>query len=190
MKEHRNGPWALLAFAAFVLWPQTASADAGLPMIVLIWPASWLAFVPIVVVEAAVARRMLRFSWRDAGLLSLVANAWSTIVGIPLTWVGMLVVEWVAVLGVQPLPASAHWVALPFMAPWFLPTAKGWDVFAAAAVLCVPFYFVSFRIEARSACRRVSREDAMRWAKVANLFTYGPITLALVAAAVVAWFHR
>ena len=193
MSIPRGLEWAVVAFAAIAFWPSTASADVGLPMIFLVWPASWLLFVPVVIVEAAVARRLLTLTWRKAGALSLVANAWSTIVGIPVTWLALLLVEFLVSLGLWHADHAAHslprWVALPFIAPWFLPTPNGWDVFAAAAVLCVPFYFASVRIEAWSARHRVSRGGALRWARVANLFTYVPIALALVASAVVAWFR-
>lgn len=194
MTKLRNGGWALFAFALFMLWPRTASADIGLPMIFVVWPASWFAFIPVVMVEAAVAHRILRLSWRDASVLSLAANAWSTVVGIPLTWFALVVVEYVLSLGLYrsnlPDHSTARWIVAPFMAPWFMPTSNGWDVYAAGAVLCVPFYFASVRIEAWGARHRVSREDALRWAKVANLFTYVPITLALVVAAIVAWLRR
>lgn len=60
-----------------------ALADVGLPMLVVAWPTAWILFVPVVLVEALVARKMLSLSARDALKLSLVANTWSTLSAFP-----------------------------------------------------------------------------------------------------------
>ena len=33
-----------------------ARADVGVPMLAVVWPIAWIAFVPVVLVEAAIAR--------------------------------------------------------------------------------------------------------------------------------------
>ena len=66
---------AVLALVAF--WPTSAQADAGIPMLTLVWLLSWMAFVPIVLIEAYLAWRMLDMSFGDAVKLSAKANAWS-----------------------------------------------------------------------------------------------------------------
>ncbi|WP_437752328.1 hypothetical protein [Sorangium sp. So ce1389] len=81
------------AGVAILLWPKAALANAGIPMIFLVWPASWIVFVPVVLVEAAVARRVLCLPTRDAIKLSLAANAWPTLAGIPVTWALLTVIE-------------------------------------------------------------------------------------------------
>ena len=50
----------------YVLAPATAQADAGLPMLVLLWPLSWIAFIPVVIIEAWIAKRILGLMWKQA----------------------------------------------------------------------------------------------------------------------------
>ncbi|WP_437630374.1 hypothetical protein [Sorangium sp. So ce854] len=178
------------AGVAILLWPKAALANAGIPMIFLVWPASWIVFVPVVLVEAAVARRVLRLPTREAIVLSLAANAWSTLAGIPVTWALLTVIEMAlgpTLLTTLPeLRAAPAWLLIPLYAPWLPPVKERWIGFAAAAFLCVPFFFASVWIEARSAGRRVPAADALRWAKRANVATYGFFLVALALAALVA----
>src|SRR5208337_3232173 len=76
----------LLALAA-LLFPVPTFADAGLPMIMIVWPAMIVLLVPIIAVEAMVARRKLTVPVEPAILISTAANGASTIVGLPLAWV-------------------------------------------------------------------------------------------------------
>ncbi|KYF49199.1 hypothetical protein BE04_08065 [Sorangium cellulosum] len=182
------------AGAAILLWPKAALANIGIPMLIFAWPASWIAFVPVVLVEAAVARRVLRLPTREAIKLSLAANAWSTLAGIPITWALLTVLE----MTVAPtlsrargdLGTAATLLMVPISAPWLGPVKESWRVLAAGAFLCVPFFFASVWIEARSAGRRVPAADALRWAKRANSATYGFFLVALALAALISWMSR
>ncbi|WP_437964287.1 hypothetical protein WMF04_31805 [Sorangium sp. So ce260] len=180
---------ALLSGAAVLLWPETALANAGIPMIYLAWPASWVVFVPVVLVEAAVAQRVLGLPTRDALKLSLAANAWSTLAGIPITWALLLLPEMLVglILSAFRLDPSTLAIALfaPLFAPWLPPVKEGWIVFAAGAFLCVPFFFASVWVEARSARRRVPAAQALRWARRANTVTYGFFLALLLLAALI-----
>jgi hypothetical protein len=180
-------------FATLVaLWPGSARADAGVPMLALVWPSAWALFIPVCVIEALVASRLFGLPFLQAAKLSLAANAWSTLVGIPLTWLALVLVEVAGGAGyslVDARPAPA-WVLLsPIFAPWLGPGAHRWHVFAAAAFLCVPFMLVSIRVERWSAAKRIPRGDARRWARVANLATYLPIIAILLALTVYARLH-
>ncbi|MGC4000105.1 MAG: RHS repeat-associated core domain-containing protein [Anaeromyxobacter sp.] len=44
-----------------VLLPTPARADAGIPMLALLWPASWVLFLPVVALEAWLARRIYEY---------------------------------------------------------------------------------------------------------------------------------
>ncbi|WP_437950001.1 hypothetical protein WME98_03715 [Sorangium sp. So ce296] len=184
----------LLSGAAILLWPKPALANAGIPMLVFAWPASWIAFVPVVLVEAAVARRVLRLPTREAIKLSLVANAWSTLAGIPITWALLTVLEMtvgpILSMARDDLGPAATLLMLPISAPWLGPVKEGWRVLAAGAFLCVPFFFASVWIEARSAGRRVPAADALRWAQRANAATYGFFLVALALFALISWMSH
>jgi hypothetical protein len=196
----RHGRRAALAVVTVLTigaaWP--ARADAGIPMLALIWPPAWLLLLIIVPVEAYFARRMLALDWRGALGLSARANLVSTLVGIPLTWFVLALVEfgtgyvmYLLRLGdadVSPLVQRA--VAITVLAPWLVPgdSLSGWIVPAAAAYLCIPFFFASVFIEDRVARRRLGPFDAplvRRWSWWANGFSYSVIFVVLVAVAVV-----
>jgi hypothetical protein len=170
--------------ALLLLLPATAHANAGVPMLAFVWPGFWLAFIPIVLIEALVARRVLGLALSDGLRVSLSANLWSTALGIPLTWLALLLPEMGAGYAVASLELEATgpgWYLLaPLMAPWLGPGATSWQVYAAAAWLCIPFCLMSMWIEGWAASRRLSREHARKWARAANLVTYGPATAALV----------
>jgi hypothetical protein len=161
-------------------------------MLALVWPSAWALFIPVCAIEALVARRLFGFPFLQAAKLAFVANAWSTLVGIPLTWLALVLVEFAGGAGaslVGPWPGGA-WVLLsPIFAPWLGPGAQRWQVFAAAAFLCGPFMLVSIRVERWSAAKRIPREDARRWARVANLATYLPIIAILLALAAYTRLH-
>jgi hypothetical protein len=171
-----------------MLWPIAARADAGVPMLGLVWPAAWALFIPIVLVETFIARRLLALPWAQCAKLTLLANAWSTLVGIPLTWLALFLIEVVGGLSVSlfEVESASAWLFLsPLFAAWLGPGARPWHVYAAAAWLCIPFMGVSMRVERWSAQKMVAPGPAKRWARLANLATYVPIFAALVFMAVV-----
>jgi hypothetical protein len=167
----------LLAFSS------VASADAGVPMLYLIWPGSWVLFVPIVVVEAIVARRLLDLAVGRSLALSAVANAASTLVGIPATWGALLLVEILATsggeaYGLDTVPRKI--LAFTVQAPWLIPYESdlGWLIPSAAIFLCIPFFFASVLIE-RFMARRMAPTcppgAVSRWSWRANLLSYSLI---------------
>jgi len=184
---------AVLLAVPVALWPAAAAADTGVPMLAVVWPLSWLAFPVIVLLEAVVAKRVLALSTKDSLALALSANAWSTFLGIPMTWIACVGIEIAAAVvfgatGIRPGRIGGAILA-PFFAAWLPPfggAEKTWWVYGAAAFLCVPFFFASVYIETRVASRRVPKDDARRWALRANALTYGLALLGLAVATVLA----
>jgi hypothetical protein len=173
---------AALVAVPVAAWSAPARADAGIPMLALMWPFSWLAFVPVVLIEAHVAARMFGLGHDDALKLALKANAWSTLVGIPATWFLLLLIELLTMWLLAGPPgspdATMSWILTPLLLAW-IPDSRPWAVAAIAAGLCVPFYFMSVWVEAWSARSRLPATDARRWARRANAITYGLCILVL-----------
>jgi len=180
-----------------------AHADVGVPMLAVMWPAAWLLLLVIVPVEGYFARRILSLDWRAALGLSLRANLVSTLVGIPLTWFVLLLVEFgtgyaVYLLKVDEASVPSvvqRAVAITVLAPWLGPGdwLSAWIVPAAAAYLCIPFFFASVLIENRVALRRLGPLEAPRvrkWSWYANGFSYSIIFACLVAWAINSAFSR
>jgi len=179
----------VLALAAALSAPAAAWADAGVPMLVLLWPAAWALLVPVVLLEAEVARRRLALPYRDGLRVAGVANAVSTFVGIPVTWGVLVVVELVATggraLGLGTL--AGRIAAVTVQSPWLIPYEADldWMIPVAALVLCVPFFFMSVFVEAFIARRLLASHapaHVRSWSWRANLASYGAI-VALGAAA-------
>ena len=167
-------------------------SGASESMLVVVWPASWLLFVPIVLVEAFVGARVLSLSyWRALKMVSL-ANLTSTLVGIPLTWLVLCMVRMLYPGNVIGEEASLRNVLVAAIAsPWLDPAAfqSRWMIPTAALALCVPFFFVSVWMEG-SVVRRFAPESvsdrAFRWSWRANLATYVPIGVGLLVAVCIA----
>jgi hypothetical protein len=153
----------------------------------------WALLVPVIILEAVLSRRILQVDWRHSFKLSALANAASTLAGIPLTWALLVVLEAFAgsVVGAFE-PRSPWWgvILFPFFAPWIAPpgpSPKGLvPVMLAAATLCIPFFFASRWIEYRIGIWLFGESlttQIWTWSKRANLWSYGLISAGLLAAA-------
>jgi hypothetical protein len=180
---------AVLATMALVT---PATADAGAPMLALVWPCAWVLLIPIILVEALVAVRVLRVTFPAGLKIAGIANLVSTFVGMPLTWVLLVLVQMSTggggAFGTHTLPQKI--LAVTWQSPWLI--ANESELYfrapAAAAFLCIPFFFMSVWVEnfvARRSFAKEERPNVLRWAWRANLLSYGlvillPLTVLLV----------
>jgi hypothetical protein len=149
----------LLSALLLCLVPSIAWADTGLPMIVFLWPLCLIALVPVILLEA-----MLIFEWtgraiKPQKIIAKVAyaNLFSTILGIPLAWglvfIVQLCVQLVRVytkIPVERMPETMQHLVLSVTMPAWLPylgDAPFWIPNVALFVLLVPAYLVTWRME-------------------------------------------
>ena len=86
--------YCLIAALAIMLIAATpAQANAGIPMLLLVWPAMWLLLLPIIVLEAAAATKILHVDFLQGVQIAGVANLVSTLVGIPITWLLLFIAQ-------------------------------------------------------------------------------------------------
>ncbi len=174
-----------LRLAAFcggvvLLAPASVQADAGVPMIAVLWPGFWVLLLPIVVLESVVARRVLGLNWLKAVQLSAEANLLSTLVGVPLTWGALVLIEMTALglggLLTQNPPAWLSYAMLPFMTPWLAPPSEDdlWVIPAAAAWMLVIMFFATVWLERRYVLWRTGANAgvARAWSWQANSLSY------------------
>jgi hypothetical protein len=185
----------VLAAGAVLALASPAWADVGLPMLVVVWPVSWVLLVPIVVAEWLVARRVVPAAVPKRFRGVVLANVVSTLVGIPVTWAGLVLVELVAGLLVSLTARQvrlgaevSNLLMVTLSAPWIPPfeSKLDWMVPAAALTLLVPFYFMSVAVEAR-VFQRVTdcpHDVARMWSRRANGISYGGLVV-LVAGVLV-----
>src|ERR1700681_5001783 len=98
--------------ALLVALPRLASANVGIPMLAYAWPVGWLILIPVILLEAVVARRVLRATWSSGLKIAGLGNFISTLVGIPLAWAAVLLIG-TAVQAVVPRSLRG-WAVAPF----------------------------------------------------------------------------
>ena len=181
----------LFALTFLILtWPSDALANAGIPMIALAMPGMVISFIPIVAIESWYLHKYLKVPFSRCLKVMTIANLESTIIGIPLAWLGMLLVEMAVAVIFMMMPDSitrannvfAAAFASIVGAAWLAPDEKYsyWAVPLACLVLLIPFYFVTWWYE-YSSVKRQMKEANPTILKVAtrnlNLLSYGFLAL-------------
>ena len=145
-------------------------ANIGVPMIFVQMPAMVCALIPIIIVEALLIRRWLTLPYRDAFRGVTVANLASTILGVPLAWLAMFIVELAVMYPVSMAAEHWHWKlespvvgVLGFIVSmaWLAPVERHihWMIPAASALLLIPSFVVSVWFERRICVRSWSESD-------------------------------
>jgi hypothetical protein len=174
------------AFAGVVLCCSPAHADAGLPMLALTWPIAIDALIPVILIEAYVFKcHGFPFLWSLKW--NAIANVASTLIGIPLTWGILFVLELAFGYSGLPWPGidtlAGKVLTLIVETPWLAPWGNAWPVWivpTAFLILLVAYFFVSWRVETmiiRSFNRDRDRKAISRACLRANLITYALLAL-------------
>jgi hypothetical protein len=151
-------------------------------MLALAWPLQWLAFIPVVAIECEVFRRNLRVPLRELVWPMAKANFHSTLLGIPLAWIGMLLIEFAAggALSLVPdaveIPRVVHYLMFPLMAAWVGDNI--WQAFGAYVILAVPFCVASIYIERRTLRHALGPHDRViidTLTRKANVLSYAAL---------------
>ncbi len=151
MRRLHNMRLLMLGISASML-ATNASADAGVPMLFVTFPSMLLALIPIVLLEVVVLGRVMKQGAASFAKSAAIANLVSTIVGIPLTWMALVLLEWMtggsAAFGLS--TTFQKFLAVTWQAPWLIPYEKQlyWMVPTASLFLLLPFFFASYLIEA------------------------------------------
>lgn len=178
MNKQKTG---LCIAALLTCWPDFASANAGVPMLALVWPAQWIGLLPIVLIEAAIFQFAGNVPWRQSVWPIAKANLLSTLVGIPLAWLALLVVQFTvsgAVISAVPADISGsamiRYLLFPLLAAW-APAGSSWEIYVAFLILAIPFCAVSIQVEGRylkSKFLRHDRKCLFAITRTANMVTY------------------
>lgn len=158
----------------------TVLANAGVPMLFWQLPVAAVALLPIVAVESLIAWPILQQRLLPVAGRVLTANALSTFVGIPLAWIGMVIVNIATTGGTvhefrTPMDAFK---SIVLQASWLIPYEDqlNWLIPAATLVLLVPYFFVSLFVERwwlKRSFGEVTYARVTLAAWVGNLVTYG-----------------
>jgi hypothetical protein len=163
-----------------------AQADIGLPMIAIYLPPAWLCFIPIVVIEAVVGIVRFKVAARRAFVAQTVANAVSTVVGLPVTWTVLAVMQLSCCGGAPGLDSPIKRLyAVTIQAPWLIPYESDlhWMVPAAFLVLTIPFYGMSVLSEylvVRRFFPDLPKRTTWAWVTRANALSYALLTVVML----------
>jgi len=175
----------VLAAAPLALFSPTADADIGVPLIAIFLPPMWLAFVPIVVVEAVVLARLLDISLAQAVTPAFLGNLFSTAIGIPLLWLVLAVMELICCGTARGLTTfGTRLYAVTIQSPWLIPYEQDlrWMIPCALVVMAIPCFAASVILEApvnRLFIRSVPSRSLWRATAAANLCSYVVLGLLL-----------
>jgi YD repeat-containing protein len=173
-----------------ILWPTHAFANIGLPMLAVYLPPAWLSLIPIIAIEAALGVWRFGVPPGPAFIAQAVANCLSTLVGLPLTWALLALIElcfFGTALGLSTAPRRVY--AVTVQAPWLIPYESDfwWMIPVSVGVLTVPFYAMSVVLE-YAVVRRLLPEfpqPALRsWVVRGNIVSYAALVLVLVTASI------
>src|SRR6516165_4976483 len=98
-------------------------ANAGIPMLFVQMPLLLITLPIVIAVEAALCRRWLGVSWKQAWKSAGIANVLSTLVGFPILWVALVVIQLVVGGGGVP-NLTEPWFSVytvTVQAAWLLP---------------------------------------------------------------------
>ncbi|HUS37552.1 MAG TPA: hypothetical protein VM680_19545 [Verrucomicrobiae bacterium] len=110
-----------------------------------------IALVPVVIIETIFAKRLINLPWKVVAKDISVANVWTTLLGVPIAWVIMLLVEILATRGhAWGMQSPVMMIAsVTLQAAWLIPYEEHifWMVPAALTFLLIPSFFISVWIE-------------------------------------------
>jgi hypothetical protein len=176
-----------------ILIPQNPTyllADVGLPMIFLTLPLMIGALIPVILLEVWITKPLLGMSYRRTASVVSVANVISTLAGIPLAWIAVLLLDYLvfAIATNLPMPNVHEGPVLEvfevvlFSAWTGGPDEPGfyWVAPVATMALLIPSFFASWYIEAFAIGKMVNAERSLvRSASLkANLVSYAFLLLA------------
>ena len=147
-------------------------------MIAAYWPPAWLALIPVVLIEALAGFRILRANFFRVLIASAAANLFSTVLGVPITWFVLALIELFAFGSARGFETPLQKLyAVTVQSPWLMPYGEQspWIVPVAAAVLSIPMYIMSVLSEyiiTRFFFRSLTRKIIWRWQLVGNAFSY------------------
>lgn len=177
----------LIIFTILLFYSSPAIANVGFPMLIIAWPGMIIALIPIIALESYCLRSMLKLPFAKSLKLMTIANLESTIIGVPLTWLALLLIEFIMGLagwlffkiGFELPKVLAYIFSITLGAAWLTPFADPqghWIVPAACLFLLIPFYFVTWYVEYRCLKKRIKKIKSTTLKRIVrniNLISYG-----------------
>jgi hypothetical protein len=162
-------------------------ANAGVPMLFLAFPFALYLLIPVIGLETWVARNVPNINAKRRFLGVLAANAFSTVVGWPIAWFVLVLLQIFVIPGARGaygLDTPLHAIAsVTLQAAWLIPYEDDlyWMVPSAAIVLMLPAFFITIPSEClvlRYCWPQVAASERRRFVWTANLVSYALLIVA------------
>lgn len=176
----------LLCLFAFTL---PVFANAGVPMLVIMWPPLVFSLLFIILIESYIVKKMTTLSFKKSLLENTLSNLFSTLLGVPLIWTLYLLFSFLfhfVIGGYLAKLFSAEtlktFIAVEIFftaltaAPWIPPySAKimTWAIPLSACFLIIAFFYVSWKTEEWLIHKRNPKLELKNSIFYANLASYG-----------------
>ena len=179
---HKLNKTTLVSLALLV--PGIAGANAGVPMLFLAMPAFIVSLLPIIAIETLYISKGLGLTPGQSLKTVSIANLVSTIIGVPLTWLLLVLVQLAtgggSAYGMNSVMGKV--LAVTWQAPWLIPYEDdlGWMIPFAGLVLLIPFFFTSCWSECfilKKLNKTLPSQIVKEKVRNANLITYLLLTL-------------
>jgi hypothetical protein len=130
-------------------------------MLPFAYPVIVVLLLPVIAIEAIYIKIRLRTSWKSTIAATAKANAFTLILGFPVTWLIFLLLEMIvySALFFSGIEDKIHWTLNPHLsdlvivvtsAAWMGPVEEKWALPVAFVVLLIPSFVVSGYFEARA----------------------------------------
>ncbi|MFH0898640.1 MAG: hypothetical protein V1855_03610 [bacterium] len=165
--------------------PKIAMADAGVPMLLLTFPAMLIALIPIIVIEAVIISKFLKVGFKKAVGPSSVANILTTIIGFPLSWALLFGLEYLATggscgPGFSTIGKSIITVIVE--SAWICPREQAFWLIPVAAIIClVVAFFISVFYEyvvLKRYFKQCDKQQIKKTVWITNTVTYALLVVA------------
>ncbi len=176
-----------------------AHANTGIPTLIFIWPLAWVLLIPVILIEAgAICWTRKELKKRLVLKAVIFANLFSTLIGIPVAWGILFIIELMGSFVYQSERLKIFQDLNPklfaffsgfFTSAWVLPWEKSfeWPWFYASAFITLwsAFLYSSVRSEAWILKIYIKGNDVKSLSWRANLASYG--FLVVVFGAMILW---
>ncbi|MFA5140253.1 MAG: hypothetical protein WC728_13560 [Elusimicrobiota bacterium] len=150
--------------------PAQAHADVGVPMIAFLHPMFILTLIPVILLETEIYRRRLAMSYKKLLLAVAAGNAFSALIGYPLSWhlLARLYANWPEKMLPDFLNRISNRTLAVIDGPW-------WWIPVGILIGLIPAYLISVYAEG-FIIQKVLKQDRrvifpISWR--ANLWSYG-----------------
>lgn len=153
-------------------------------MIFLAAPVFAISLLPIILIEGYYLSKSLALKIREGLKISILSNLYSTIIGIPLTWIILVFTQMITgggkAYGLDSVLGKV--ISVTWQAPWLIPYESdlNWMIPIAGTVLLIPFFLVSWWSEysvTKIYAKSHSSKTVLLKVRNANLITYGLLVL-------------